>query len=134
MLTRYKLYRGPRPLSDPLPDGERRDTRHFRGHVLRPEREVVEAYLAAPGEKARRAFRKSYLALLERRFHENRAKFDTLAQLATSKDVFLGCSCPTKKNPRVDRCHTWLALEFIKEKYPELHVVSPESSQGGSTC
>ena len=125
MLARYKMYRGSRPPLDPLPDGERRDTRHFRGHVLRPEREAVEAYLVAPGEQAWRTFRKAYLALLERRFREDRTEFDALARRAQDQDVFLGCSCPTTKNPRVDRCHTWLALEFMKSKYPDVRVEFP---------
>ena len=87
MLARYKMYRGPRPPSDPLPDGERRDTRHFRWHVLRPDKDEVEAYLAAPSEKAWRTFRTAYLALLERRFREDRAEFDALAQLARDRNV-----------------------------------------------
>jgi len=129
MLARYKMYRGPRPPSDPLPDGERRDTRHFRGHVLRPDKDEVEAYLAALSEAAWRTFRTAYLTLLEQRFRKDRTEFDELARLAQNKDVFLGCSCPTKKNPRVDRCHTYLALQFMKHKYPGLRVEIPPRSK-----
>ena len=48
-----------------------------------------------------------------------------LAALASERDVYLGCNCPTKANPRVDRCHTALALRFMKERFPELEVVFP---------
>ena len=51
-----------------------------------------------------------------------------LAQLATDNDVFLGCNCPTKKNPIPGRCHTYLALEFMKMKYPKLDVEIPPTS------
>jgi uncharacterized protein YeaO (DUF488 family) len=125
VLTRYKIYRGKRPPSDPLPSGIRQDTRWRTKHPLRPTEQMVTKYLAAPSEKAWRTFRKAYLALLERRFREDRAKFDALARLARDKNVFLGCSCHTKKNPRVDRCHTWLALEFMQRKYPDLRVEFP---------
>ena len=85
----------------------------------------VKAYLAAPSEQAWRAFRDSYLAGLERRFRTDRAPFDELAALARDQDVYLGCNCPTQKNPRVDRCHTWLALEFMRGKYADLRVAFP---------
>jgi uncharacterized protein YeaO (DUF488 family) len=125
MLSRYKMYRGRRPPLDPLPRGKRQDTRWRSTHPLRPTEKLVTGYLAAPSEKAWRAFRKAYLALLEQRFREDRREFDGLAQLARDTDVFLGCSCPTKKNPRVDRCHTFLTLQFMKRKYPDLRVELP---------
>jgi hypothetical protein len=125
MLARYKMYRGRRPPSDPLPRGKRQDTRWRSSHPLRPTEEMVNAYLGAPSDKAWRTLRTAYLALLERRFREDRAAFDELAQLARDEDVFLGCSCPTQKNPRVDRCHTFLALQFMKRKYPDLRVELP---------
>ena len=71
-------------------------------------------------------FATPYLALLESRFEDDRAPFDELARLAKEGDVFLGCSCPTKKNPRVDYCHTYLALKFMKRKYRSLCVQLPE--------
>jgi uncharacterized protein YeaO (DUF488 family) len=89
---------------------------------------MVKQYLAAPSEKAWREFRQAYIAELEKRFREDRAPFDELAGLARENDVFLGCSCPTKKNPRVDHCHTWFALEFMKRKYPALKVVFPQAT------
>ena len=51
---------------------------------------------------------------------------DPFDGLARRPDVYLGCSCPTKTNPDVRRCHTWLALEFIRERCPELDVRFPE--------
>jgi len=109
MLARYKIIRGKRPPSDPLPDGERQDTRwRCRKHPLRTTEAAVKRYLASPGEKAWRELRQAYLA-----------------ELARKQDVFIGCSCPTKANPRLDRCHTWLALEFMKSKYPKLRVSFP---------
>lgn len=47
---------------------------------------------------------------------------DPFDGLARRPDVYLGCSCPTKTNPDVRRCHTWLALEFIRERCPDLDV------------
>jgi uncharacterized protein YeaO (DUF488 family) len=125
MLARYKIYRGKRPFDDPLPIGIRQDTRWRTKHVLRPTKEMVSEYVAAPGKQAWMRFRKAYLKLLEQRFRDDRKEFDKFAQLARDNDVFLGCSCPTKKNPRVDRCHTYLALEFVRRKYPDLHVEFP---------
>lgn len=125
MLTRYKIYRGKRPPSDPLPNGIRQDTRWRARHPLRPTEEMVTEYLAAPSEKAWRTLRTAYFGLLERRFREDRTRFDELARFAQEEDVFLGCSCPTKKNPRMDRCHTYLALQFMKRKYPRLCVELP---------
>jgi hypothetical protein len=81
--------------------------------------------LAGPTDPVWRAFSKKYLALLKQRFEEDRKPFDELAQLATDNDVFLGCNCPTKGNPVHGRCHTYLALEFMKERYPGLGVVIP---------
>jgi len=125
MLARYKIIRGKRPPSDPQPQGIRQDTRWKTRHPLRPAEDMVTAYLAAPGEKAWRELRRAYLALLAQRFRQDRTPFDDLARLARETDVFLGCNCPTKKNPRVDRCHTVLALQFMKRKYPRLRVELP---------
>jgi len=125
VLTRYKMYRGKRPPSDLLPSGIRQDTRWRTKHPLRPAEQIVTEYLATPSETAWCSFRTAYLALLEQRFREDRTEFDELVRLARDKDVFLGCSCPTRKNPRVDRCHTYLALQFIKRKYPTLRVELP---------
>jgi hypothetical protein len=46
--------------------------------------------------------------------------------MAQFHDVWLGCNCPTAKNPDVRRCHTVLALQFMKERYPALEVRIPE--------
>lgn len=125
MLARYKINRGRRPPSDPLPDGIRKDIRWRTSHVLRPGEGMVKAYLVSLDEKSWRTFRKAYRALLEERYRKDRTPFDELARAASEGDVFIGCSCPTKANPRVDRCHTVLALEFMKHKYPKLQVKFP---------
>ena len=41
-----------------------------------------------------------------------------LAEEAKVSDVYLGCSCPTAKNPDVRRCHTVLALKFMHAHAP----------------
>lgn len=126
MLARYRMYRGPRPAGDPQPEGLRQDTRKHTRHCLRPEAERVAAYLEDGTEAGWRAFSRAYRALLERRFAADREPFDELANQATAANVHLGCSCPTAKNPDVRRCHTWLALEFMRHEYPDLEVVFPD--------
>jgi len=125
MLARYQIYRGPSP--PPLPNGIRQDIRWRTKHPLRPTKEMVDAYMASLDDAGWRRFRKAYLALLEERFQTDRAPFDEIAKLARDGDVFLGCSCPTKTNPRVDRCHTFAALEFMRKKYRDLRVELPQS-------
>jgi hypothetical protein len=127
MLARYKIYRGRRPPSDPLPTGFRQDTRWRTKHPLRPTEAIVKEFLAAPDEQAWSRYRKAYFDLLESRFSEDRAPFDKLAGLVEATDVYLGCSCPTKLNPRIDHCHTFLALQFMERKYPLLPVRLPKS-------
>jgi uncharacterized protein DUF488 len=122
MIARYRIVRGARPTGEPLPAGVRQDTRKHTRHVLRPEAAMVQAFLAAPGDAAFRTFRAAYLELLERRFAEDRRPFDELAELARGTDVYLGCNCPTTKQPDVRHCHTWLALGFMKRCYRELEV------------
>jgi uncharacterized protein YeaO (DUF488 family) len=113
-----------------LPKGLRQDTRKHTHHVLRPSEEMVERYLAAPGDKTWQAFAKAYRALVAQRFAADRRPFDELAALARTRDVHLGCSCPTAHNPDVRRCHTWLALEFMRAHYPELDVRMPPVREG----
>lgn len=127
MLARYKIYRGKRLPDDPLPKGIRQDTRWRTRHPLRPSEAMVKELLASPGEQAWRRFRAAYLDLLDRRFREDRAPFDRLAELATASDVYVGCNCPTELNPRIDHCHTFLALQFMKRMYPSLPVRLPIS-------
>jgi len=129
MLTRYRIERGVPAAA--LPKGMRQDTRKHTRHVLRPTAALVEAYLAAPGEGAWRRFADAYRALLEKRFAAKRSAFDALAELARRNDVHLGCNCPTQKNPEVRRCHTWLALEFFRERYPDLDVRMPHETRPG---
>lgn len=94
-------------------------------HVLRPEAARVKDYLAAPGDAAWTRFARAYRATLAERFASDRGAFDAIAALAREGDVYLGCSCPTKRNPSVRRCHTWLALEFFRARYPDLEVRMP---------
>lgn len=108
-----------------LPAGVRQDTRKHTRHVLRPPAEAVRAYLSNPDDEAWKRFSAAYRAAVEERFAADRAPFDELAELARREHVHLGCSCPTRKNPDVRRCHTWLALEFMAEKYPDLDVRFP---------
>jgi hypothetical protein len=122
MIARYRIVRGARPADDPLPDGVRQDTRKHTRHVLRPEAALVRGFLARPDEAGFRAFRAAYLELLERRFAEDRGPFDALAELARRTDVYLGCNCPTAKQPDVRRCHTLLALAFLQRRYRDLDV------------
>lgn len=122
MLSRYTMIRGRRPAGDPLPKGIRQDTRKHTRHCLRPTAEMVSTYLKDPTPERWRRFKKDYKALLETRIAEDREPFDTLAALARENDVYLGCSCPTRKNPDVRRCHTMLALEFMKRNYPDLTI------------
>lgn len=123
MLSRYQMARGVSAAA--LPTGVRQDTRKHTRHVLRPTAAIVDAYLAAPSELAWHRFAKAYRALLDARFADDRRPFDELAALARTHDVYLGCSCPTKHNPDVRRCHTWLALEFFRAHYPGLEVRMP---------
>ncbi len=125
MLGRYKIYRGKRPDDDPKPDGICKDIRKHVKHVLAPTKPMVEEYFKDPGAKAWGRLKKEYLALLTERLKSRKNEFDELAELALNKDVFLGCNCPTQKNPDVNRCHTVLALEFMKKKYPKLKIVFP---------
>lgn len=126
MLRRYKIYRGPRPKTDPLPAGIRQDTRkHIERHCLHPASRDVAAYLAAPSNHNWVTFKKKYQQLLEDRFEEHPKRFEDLAALAMQGHVYIGCNCPTAKNPNVERCHTVLALEFMKLKFPKLEVGFP---------
>ena len=126
MLARYQIVRGKRSPSDPLPKGRRIDTRKHTKHVLRPETASVEALIRNPDARAFARFAKEYRAVLAARFAKDRRPFDALAELAQHEDVFIGCNCPTSFNPDVRRCHTTLALAFMKRKYPKLDVEMPE--------
>lgn len=125
MLARYRIVRGRRPEDDPLPDGVRQDTRKHTRHVLRPSAELVAALLADPSERSFRRFAGGYRALLEQRFGNERERFEELARMAREQHVYLGCNCPTERQPDVRRCHTVLALAFLRERYPDLDVREP---------
>ncbi|MCA8956008.1 MAG: hypothetical protein KDC87_08035 [Planctomycetes bacterium] len=126
MLGRYRIVRGKRPPGDPLPVGTRQDTRKHTRHILRPDAAAVAAYLAAPSERAWQQFADDYRQTLARRYAGDRAPFDAIADQARTDDVWLGCNCPTDKNPRVDHCHTYLALQFFAARYPALEVRMPD--------
>jgi hypothetical protein len=125
MISRYRIVRGARPADDPLPDGLRQDTRKHTRHVLRPSAELVARFLQKPSDAGFAAFRAGYLRLLQERFRGERAAFDELREQARTSHVFLGCNCPTAKQPDVRRCHTYLALGFLAERYPDLEVQWP---------
>jgi hypothetical protein len=124
MLTRYQIVRG-RPKSE-LPQGKRVDIRKHVKHVLSPKPETVEAYLALGTQAAYAEFARTYRALLAARFAASREQFDALAEAARHGDVYLGCNCPTSKNPDVSRCHTVLALRFMQANYPTLDIRYPD--------
>ena len=126
MLARYQMLRGKRPPEDPLPAGRRMDTRRHTRHFLRPPGDLVDTYLGDPTDAAWAAFADRYRATLEKRFAQTTEEFDALAELARREDVYIGCSCPTRKNPDVRRCHTVLALEFMQARYGDLEVRFPE--------
>ncbi len=128
MLSRYQMLRGKRSSDNPLPIGERVDTRKHTRHFLRPEAQHVEALIADPSDEGFRRFERAYLATITSRFEQDRGPFEALAARAREVDVFLGCSCPTSWNPDVRHCHTTLALRFMKKKYPRLGVQLPSVS------
>ena len=121
MLARYTMHRGKPP--DVV--GRRLDTRKHTRHCLRPTPEMVVRLLSGDPDYPWEQFRQDYRRLAAERFEQDRRPFDALAQLARREDVYLGCSCPTKKNPDVYHCHTVLALEFMHEHYPDLEIVFP---------
>jgi uncharacterized protein YeaO (DUF488 family) len=126
MLSRYTIYRSkPAHL---LPQGRRMDKRKHTRHILRPPADLVLAYLDDPSPVSFERFASAYRQTLEERYAENRAAFDELAELATEQDVCLGCSCPTRKQPRIDGFHNWLALRFMQAHYPDLDAMFPPAA------
>ncbi|HWB78138.1 MAG TPA: hypothetical protein VG755_24405 [Nannocystaceae bacterium] len=108
-----------------LPRGIRQDSRKHTRHCLRPTAEMVARARADDATAADwRSFAAEYRELLAARFADDRTPFDELAELARTNDVWLGCSCPTAKQPDVTRCHTTLALAFMKQHYRDLDVQS----------
>ena len=134
MLSRYTIYRRRPQDAEPLPIGIRQDTRWRTRHILHPTQEMVETYLADPSESAWKKFRSAYLAELRARYKADPAPFQELAEFASEKSVFLGCSCPTKKNPNVRHCHTWPALEFMEDKFPGAGGRFPSRRRLGDPC
>ena len=132
MLSRYTMKRGV-PAAR-LPQGIRQDTRKHTRHILRPEAAFVREFFATPTEAVWRKSMDQYRAELDRRFREDRSRFDELADLARRENVYIGCSCPTKLVPDVRKCHTWTALLFMHEKYPDLDVRMPEVGSASDTA
>src|SRR5688572_20075634 len=99
MLARYRIARGARAPDDPLPDGIRQDTRKHTRHVLRPTSALVLALLDDSSVEAFARFERGYRALLEQRLATERPRFDELAELARNNHVYLGCNCPTQRQP-----------------------------------
>jgi uncharacterized protein YeaO (DUF488 family) len=126
MLARYTMYRRRPKDAGPLPDGIRQDSRWRTKHILRPTQEIVETYLEDTSAPGWETFRSLYLEILEDRYRENPKAFEKLAELASENDVYIGCSCPTQKNPDVRHCHTVLALKFMQEKFPAIEVRFPD--------
>lgn len=125
MLARYKIYRGKLPDGVKLPVGIRQDIRKHTRHCLRSTQESVAKYLTDPTERTWKEFAASYLSTVQQRWQDDSQPFDELAELATHNDVYLGCSCPTEKNPEVAHCHTVLALQFMSSKYAEIEIRYP---------
>ena len=132
MLARYKIYRGRPPEGVTTPAGVRQDTRKHTRHCLRPPAELVASFLARPTNEAWEEFAATYRQVLLERWETDPLPFDRLAELAMRDNVYLGCSCPTKKNPQVEHCHTFVALQFMKERYPRIEIQLPASSSSGS--
>jgi hypothetical protein len=86
---------------------------------------MVTEFLSGSVADPWQIFKHRYLTLIRRRFQEDRTLFDTLAADAMCSNVYLGCSCPTQRNPDVRQCHTYPALEFMGQSYPDLLVVFP---------
>ncbi|MGI9429105.1 MAG: DUF488 family protein, N3 subclade [Bythopirellula sp.] len=126
MLARYKIYRGKPPAGVRLPDGIRQDTRKHTRHCLRPAADDVAEYLADLSPRGWKKFSTSYLKTVQQRWQKDATPFETLAALATDDDVYLGCSCPTEKNPDVLHCHTVLALQFMEKRFPQLKIEYPQ--------
>ena len=112
------MYRRRPKDAGPLPEGIRQDTRYRTRHVLRPTKEIVEAYLADPSDAAWHAFVREYLALLSGRFREDRARFDELAPPGRRK-----------------RCIPWLQLPDEEEPHrrPLPHVSGPGVHESRNT-
>ncbi len=107
-----------------LRNGERQDTRKHTKHPLRPEADAVADVLT--GRVDWNAFADRYRSTIARRRAADSTPYDALAELARDHHVFLGCSCPTKAQPDVRRCHTFLALGLMAEWYPDLDVRFPD--------
>jgi uncharacterized protein YeaO (DUF488 family) len=125
MLGRYKITRGRSADYEAIPRQQREDTRKHTAHPLRPTHEMVERLLEDP-ENNWPAFRDAYVAELEHRYEADTTPFDALAERARAGDVYLGCNCPTRKQPDVQRCHTVLAMQFMQQRYPDLVIDWPD--------
>lgn len=105
----------------------RQDTRKHTRHILRPEANAVARYLRDPTASSWRSFAQDYRKLLGERYAGSPEAFEALRDLATEGDLWLGCNCPTAKNPDVRHCHTFLALQYLAERFPELEIQWPST-------
>jgi uncharacterized protein YeaO (DUF488 family) len=127
VLARYRIERG-KALADmprAVREGRREDTRKHTRHCLRPSAELVARVDADSSKREWAAFARAYRALLQERAERDPRPFDELYERAKRGDVFIGCSCPSAKNPDVMRCHTVAALRFMRERYRDLRVALP---------
>lgn len=124
MLGRYTIVRGATRAS--YPAGIRQDTRKHTRHFLAPTPELVaEVFANRRSATAWDAYADRYRALIDARYTADPARFRLLATMARWHDVWLGCSCPSSKNPDVMRCHTVIALRFMKERFPSIAILLP---------
>ena len=86
---------------------------------------VVGIYLGDISDAAWAHSEVAYLESLEQRYADNPSPFEKLAAMAMEKDVFIGCSYPTQKNPNPMHCHTVPALRFISSKFPDIEIQLP---------
>ncbi|MBP87340.1 MAG: hypothetical protein CMJ64_11565 [Planctomycetaceae bacterium] len=97
MLTRYKIYRGKRPVDEPLLGGIRQDTRKHTKHCLRSCVEIVKQYLAEPDPTAWKEFSALYVRDLEERYEQDPAPFHDLADLARETTSTSGALVPRER-------------------------------------
>lgn len=99
-----------------------KDSRKHTSHVFAPAKELVISYLRNPTLESWQTFQREYIRILRERLLSMPEKFEGIHRHAESGNYYIGCNCPTRTNPFLCRCHTVLALEFMKETYPDLEV------------
>jgi len=120
VLARYQIVRGKRPEGNPLPEGVRVDIRKHTKHFLRPTRQR-RGVPERPGRRAFRQFSARYDPTCRPVSPKNGAR-STPCGTGRKRRRLPRMHCPTRTNPEVTRCHTVLALGFMKRKYPRLPI------------